>query len=307
MTTDALPVSLSTMWAIDRFDSMASFVATAKRLGFRRVEANYQLTPTMIADMARLRDAGEVVVSSVHDPASLPPGVPLAQLPQLSSLDEAERKAAISLSRHAIDVAVRLGAKILVVHPGSIAGLRPLEARMRDLFSIGPNGSCEFADLRKQLSKERQHRRGAFLRAVTESLNELASYADAHGLRLGLENRFYYHEIPLVDEVLELLNNLKSNNVGFWYDIGHAHVLDVLGFVDEMRWLIDLGSQLVGLHLHDAVGLRDHLAPGAGEIDFGRALPYVPSSAVRVCELGSFNSEAEIAAGFHHLRHIGYF
>lgn len=298
--------SLSTMWAIGRYTSMADFVAAAHRLGFGWVEANYQLTLPMILEIMELRKRGEVVISSVHDPATLPPGTALAQLPQLSSLDEDERSAALAMSRQAVDIAAGLGARVLVVHPGNIPGLRPIESRLRELFGASQTGSAEYAGLRQQLMDERSRRCEAHLRTVTESLREIASYAGQRGLRVGLENRYYYHEIPLVDEALRLLADLSGYDVGYWHDTGHAHCLGVLGFVDEVKWLERLAPWLVGLHLHDAAGLRDHLAPGAGEIDFSGMLPHVPSDAIRVCEIGSFNDEGQVAAGLRYLESIGY-
>lgn len=299
--------SLSTMWAIGRFHSMRDFVAVAKKLGFGQVEANYQLTPPMIAEMVRLRDGGDVVVSSVHDPASLPPGMALAQLPQLSSLDESERSRALAMSRRAVDIAAQLGARVLVVHPGNVPGLRPIEAQLRELFSQGRLNSPDYGRLKQQLAAERARQSEAHLQAVLRSLTEVTSYAQDRGLRVGLENRYYYHEIPLVEEALRLLEDLGRGRAGYWHDTGHAHCLGVLGFVDEMEWLRRLGPRLIGLHLHDASGLKDHLVPGSGEIDFNNLLPYVPRDAIRVCEVGSFNGEDEVAAGLRYLENAGYF
>ena len=299
--------SLSTMWAIGRFHNMGDFVAVAKRLGFGQVEANYQLTLPMIAEMVRLRDRGDVVISSVHDPASLPPGVALAQLPQLSALDESERGRALAMSRRAVDIAARLGARVLVVHPGNVPGLRPIESQLRELFSQGQFDSADYRRLKQQLAAERARRSEAHLQTVLRSLIEVTSYAQDRGLRVGLENRYYYHEIPLVEEALRLLDDLGHDKAGYWHDTGHAHCLSVLGFVDELEWLRRLGPRLIGLHLHDASGLKDHLVPGLGEIDFNNLLTYVPHDAIRVCEVGSFNGEDEVAAGLRYLENAGYF
>jgi sugar phosphate isomerase/epimerase len=299
--------SLSTMWAIGNFGKIADFVAVAHRIGFGQVEANYQLTPVMISELMGLRDKGRVIVSSVHDPASLPAGTLLSQLPQLSSPDDAERNLALSMSRKAIDLAAYLGATALVVHPGVVHDLPPLEARMRVLLKGGQAGGKESADLRQRLIAERAAHVGPDMQRVIVSLKEMAAYANGKGVRLGLENRYHYHEIPLPDEAMELLDALSGYDVGYWHDIGHAYVLDVLGFVDEMDFLRTLGPRTIGSHLHDAIGIKDHLPPGKGEIDFARSLPYLPDDALRVCELGSFNSEQEIADGFLYLRTIGYY
>jgi sugar phosphate isomerase/epimerase len=51
------------------------------------------------------------------------------------------------------------------------------------------------------------------------------------------------------------------------------------------------------VHLHDIVGLRDHLALGLGQVDWDMVARYLPSGAVRTCECRSHNSSHELAAG----------
>jgi sugar phosphate isomerase/epimerase len=54
---------------------------------------------------------------------------------------------------------------------------------------------------------------------------------------------------------------------------------------------------MLGVHLHDVVGLKDHLAAGLGQVDWDMVARYVPASALRTCEFQSFNSPQEVAAG----------
>jgi len=58
---------------------------------------------------------------------------------------------------------------------------------------------------------------------VYRSLVELPEYAGRLGIRLGIENRYHYLEIPLLDEMGRLLEAIGDERVGFWYDVGHAH------------------------------------------------------------------------------------
>jgi hypothetical protein len=54
---------------------------------------------------------------------------------------------------------------------------------------------------------------------------------------------------------------------------------------------------MIGVHLHDAVGVKDHLAAGLGEVDWEMVAGYLPSDALRTCEFQSFNSPRQVAAG----------
>jgi len=55
---------------------------------------------------------------------------------------------------------------------------------------------------------------------VRPSLVELAEYASRLGIRLGLENRDHYHEIPLPDELDYLLDlGYYDEVIGYCHDV----------------------------------------------------------------------------------------
>jgi len=56
------------------------------------------------------------------------------------------------------------------------------------------------------------------------------------------------------------------------------------------------------VHFHDCVGLRDHLVPPTGEMDFGAVVMQFPAKAVRVCEFDWFFGEEELTEGHLHLQ-----
>lgn len=59
------------------------------------------------------------------------------------------------------------------------------------------------------------------------------------------------------------------------------------------------------MHLHDTAGLRDHLLPGLGELDFGRIMASLPAQAVRTCELDWYFTAQEITTGAAYLASFG--
>lgn len=139
------------------------------------------------------------------------------------------------------------------------------------------------------------------MRSVRRSLMELAEHAAQNGIRLGLENRYHYPEIPLPDELEELLELGCGEVVGYWHDTGHAQVLQHLGFATHEEWLRRFGDQAIGVHLHDVIALKDHLPAGVGLVDWDMVAGNLPPGALRTCEFQSFNSRQEVVAGLRWL------
>ena len=59
-------------------------------------------------------------------------------------------------------------------------------------------------------------------------------------MTIGLENRYHFSEFPNPDEMAALIADYPPEVAGFWLDIGHAEVLERLGFIDHRRWLDEL-------------------------------------------------------------------
>lgn len=297
-------ISLSTMWAVGRYERMSDFVAAAHRMGFGSIELNYQLTPPMLAEIIELWERGKVKVSSVHDPCPTLTQS-LRHSPQLSALDRDGREAAVALTKESIELVSRLGAEALILHLGRVEIDRQLESALRDLYNRGKRGTKVYEEAKGRLIAARAERREANLAAVMESLEELVPYAAARGVKLGVESRYYYREIPLLEEAQFILNRFDSAVLLYWHDVGHVQNLENLGFTRHEGWLVALSHRLLGVHLHDIVGLEDHQAAGKGEMDFAMMGQYLPEEAIMVCEFEQHNSAAEVEAGLMHLEKLG--
>lgn len=132
-----------------------------------------------------------------------------------------------------IDHAARLGAELVVVHPGRRTPL-------------------DYFDPKIHLNLNR------------ESLKAILNHGEAAGVRIGVENmpggqscllEKSSEFLELVDEGLPLQMTL---------DVGHANTTSQLN--DFIR---DMGPRIAHLHLHDNMGERDdHLVVGKGTIDW---------------------------------------
>lgn len=295
MATD---IALSTMWAIGQFSSLADFFKAGKDLGFTRFELNHAIDSTMLAGQPL-----DGKITAVHEPC--PADTSVAELKRrswlVSASDEEDRQQGVRAIRRSIDLAHELGAKAVIVHPGRVDIDPALESALVDLYQAGKSDQPEYARAKQRLMAARDAQAAINMRSVRRSLVELAEYAAEKDVCLGLENRFHYSEIPLPDELEELLGLGLGGMVGYWHDIGHAQVLEHLGFGTHEEWLRRFSTRMIGVHLHDVMGVTDHLAAGLGEVDWDLVFACLPARALRTCEFKPTNSPQDTAAGLKFL------
>ncbi|MGE5250865.1 MAG: HAD-IIIA family hydrolase [Bacteroidota bacterium] len=291
--------SLSTMWARRNFPRLSDFFEAAGRLGFPRVELNHQVDSAML-DGTKLSSQ---TVSSIHEPC--PADISTEELKErdwlVSSPDEDCRRRGVEAVRRTVDLARRLKLAVMVVHCGWVSGDISWEKKLRSLLEAGQSGSPEYLAVQRDMRARRAELIAPRLEAVKRSLIELLECASGSGLRLGLENRYHFFDIPSPDEMGDLLALAGPDRLGFVYDVGHAQTLDRLGFYPHEGWLRRFGSRIIETHLHDVIGVSDHLAPGLGEVDFDMVARYLPAEAVRALELQPSNTPGQVRDGLRYL------
>jgi len=299
----AFDASLSTMWAKKNFPNLSDFFDAARRLGYARIELNHQIDTGMLAEI----DLSQYQFSSIHEPC--PSDVSTDELKKrdwlISSPDEDNRVRGVESIKRSIDLAHRLNAPVIVVHCGMVSTDLSTEKELRKLFEAGKMETEEYLEQKQKLIKRRADLIGPCFEAVKKSLLELLDYAGQFRIRLGLENRYHYFDIPSLDEMGELLALAGSDQLGFIYDIGHAQAMDRLGFYPHEEWLRRYAPRMIETHLHDVIGVVDHHAPGLGEVDFEMVASYLPEEAIRTFELQATNSPEQVKAGLKYLVQTG--
>jgi HAD superfamily hydrolase (TIGR01549 family) len=295
----AWDASLSTMWAKRNFPSLGDFFQAARRMGFAHIELNHQIDSTMLAGI----ELDHFHFSSVHEPCPADISVDTLKARDwlISSNDEEKRRQGVESVKRSIDLAHTLGADVIVVHSGNVQNDLSLENRLRALFDARLTGSEAYQTLKAEMEQVRLAQAGPRLKAAKKSLVELLEYAAPYGIRLGLENRYHYMDIPILDELEQLLEQGSPEQLGFIYDVGHAQALDRLGFFPHEDWLRRYASRMFGAHLHDVTGVTDHQAPGLGEIDFATIAAYIPPTAFRTLELHPKNTPEQVHASLRFL------
>jgi sugar phosphate isomerase/epimerase len=128
--------------------------------------------------------------------------------------------------------------------------------------------------------------------------------AGAAGIRLGIENRDGYEQIPSEREFPDLLDDLGPV-CGYWHDFGHAQRKQNLALMDHADWLTAMGARAIGCHVHDCSWpVDDHQVPFLGGIDFPRLVPLLPSDIPFVIELHPKREAADVAAAADRWREL---
>jgi len=281
---DLYAAALSTMWGVDQDMPFQKTFEIGADIGFTRFELNHKVSPAMY----EAYDHNLFYIATVHEPCPTKFTYDILKSEDIaiSSLDETKRLQSLDMIKRSIDLAIRLGSRSVVIHPGTIVCDRSRDYRLRDLFQAGQRFTPNYQVLLEETIADRQKFVQPHLDMVSKSMQELISFAKGSGVALGLENRYRYYDIPLPDEMALLLDLCREDWYGFQYDVGHAQTLSVLGLVDHFEWLDRFSERMIGVHLHDVCGIIDHQVPGMGDIDFKRIAAYIPIQAQRTLEIG---------------------
>lgn len=302
-------VGLSTSWLTERVGITGrKVIEEIIALGFRAIELEYRITKAMFREMRPLIREENLKVLSIHNFFPAPDSIPIfkasGDLFLLSSPDKQERNRAVNQTIRTIESAQKLGALAVVLHLGRV-DMEPEYDRLDALFRDNTLDSPQGRRFLESTRNERRQKRGPHLDAVLQSLDRLNREAEKHGILLGVENRYQYHEIPDFEEIGIILRRFSGGALCYWHDVGHAYVQERLGFLEPGALLRSYGSQLVGVHLHDARGTNDHWAPGTGEIDFRALRENLKPARIKILEVHKKSSRGELSSGRSLLENIG--
>ncbi len=297
------PIGLSTSWN-GPGASPDHLLDEARNLGFRRIEAYSHFSPDGLPALAERAASRGMEIGSLHAPCPAPsPGLG----DWLASTFGSERIRSVDAHKRTIDAAAAVGARALVLHLGNTGVPTRQPALFNAIMQYG-RLSAEHVRLRDEAWRERQAARGAHLEAALASMRALGEHAAGSGVRVGVEVRDGYHEIPSLDEVADVLAACDGLPVGYWHDAGHGAKQEYLGFAEHEEFLRRYGGRLVGMHIHDTHNGRDHQAPGTGDTDFEMLARYLTDPAtIRTLELHRSVTASEISRALELLEPLAAF
>ncbi len=284
---------------------LAATLAKGRELGFEAFEVgiSHHAAPTW--DELQ-RASQEVRFSSVHNYLFRPGSRRMDPRGDgLSSLSERTRQEAVRLTILSLEGAAALGARAVVIHAGNLDWRAAPELQMELMSRYEEEGPTD--GLRTDAARLWDQRIGKarpYVDAAIRSLREVT--AQGFDVALGLETRFGVHELPDPWELDRIFHEVGDPHLYYWHDVGHAQVQENLGWSRHEEWLDRFRHRLLGLHLHDVQGCRDHLPPGQGSVDYGRIRPFLKPDTLRVLELSSHSKAEDVAAGKAHLQRQGF-
>lgn len=151
----------------------------------------------------------------------------------IASATRSFRSESVRQVLRSIDNAARLGAELVVVHPGVRTPLEYFDPKIHWVLN-------------------------------RESLRQILSYGERAGVKIGVENMPSNHSYLLEkpSEFLDLIG--EGLPLQMTLDVGHANTTGQL-----KAFLKEMGTRIAHIHLHDNMGERDdHLVVGKGTIDW---------------------------------------
>jgi sugar phosphate isomerase/epimerase len=297
------PLALSTMYFQRWSDAtdLAPFFAAGIEMGFEAFELSHILAPDTVTRI----DPAAARITAVHHPCPRPEA--FDESDRLTSSNPAARRRAVAALCQSVETAVHLGASSVVVHLGYVEDtpdrqLARLRFELESRYRAGRSATPEYQAVLEALVERVSVAEADHLERALAGLTEIVVRAQDAGVALGIETGYHAHELPTAAGMPGLLASFPPYVLGAWLDTGHVGAQVNLGLSSFAAWFEAVGSRWVGAHFHDIVGLRDHLIPGMGSLDFAGLAAALPPSACHTCEFDWYFSPAVVLAGAAVLR-----
>jgi sugar phosphate isomerase/epimerase len=298
-------LALSTSWRSVGSVAVEEMIAAFRALDIAGIELSYRISEDFYQKLRAPLKHSDLKVVSIHNFFPIPPvkkGLKGGgDLFQLSSQVDEERQRAITYTIKTIGHAAEMGAAAVVMHCGFVEMNHEVKV-LYQYFNSNRLDSEEAQIFIQNKLRERDYQKQRHMDSLLASLDRLIPVAEKQGVLLGLENRYHYHELPGPDDFEVIFDTFKGAPIGYWHDTGHAHANECLGIIPGESLLQTCAARLIGVHLHDAVGLDDHIPPGSGEIDFAALKPFLKSDTIKVIELKPGIPALEVSEGIRFVR-----
>ena len=281
-------ISFSTSWNSVRHTVGNVMLHEIKtELGFDLIELGHGIRLSLVPGIQKIFDTGEIRFSSLHNfcPSPVEALVAAPDCHKFSAASAEEREAAVLQTFRAIDFAAQLNAACVVLHLGQVK-MPPITHRLIAMAKAGEYLSRKYVKMKIKAVQERERIGPEYLERVKNCLRRIVEYATPKNVKVGLEGRRDYEQIPTERELAELLEEMNSPYLGYWHDFGHSQIKENLGFIDHAEWLRAIGFRAFGCHVHDCIWpARDHQPPFTAGVDFEKLVPLLPTNCLFVWEM----------------------
>jgi sugar phosphate isomerase/epimerase len=302
-------LAFSSCWNNARHTDGFAMIEEIVNLGFRNIELSHGMTVAKLPGIRRAFEEGLFTCSGVHNyfPSPVEVMIDAPDAYQFTSHRSADRKRALDMTFRTLDIAAEFKAAYLVLHMGSV----PLNASkgtklLTAMVTEGRQLTTEYARAKTSFVRVREKIAPLYFHRALEALQAIAEHAASCGVKLAVESRSRFEDMPTEREMLRLLAHFSDNPlVGYWHDFGHVQLKHNLGLLDHSDWLDRVAPHIIGGHVHDVQWpARDHRTPFSGTLDYASLLTRFPAGCPLVWELSPTRDTGEIIESLAIWRHL---
>ena len=292
-------LAFSSCWNNSRHSDGEKMIEEIVDLGFTNIELSHGMTIAKLPGIRNAFQRGLFTCSGVHNyfPAPVEVMIDAPDAYEFTSHRPFDRQRAMDMTLRTLDIAAEFGARYLVLHMGSVPlepkkWTKPLTAEV----AAGGSHSPDFIKQKIAFVKKREKIGPLYFHRAMEALEKIAGPAAGLGVKLAVESRSRFEDMPTEREMLKLQERFADNPwVGYWHDFGHVQLKHNLGLLDHIEWLETISPHLIGGHVHDVEWpARDHRVPFGGTLEYASLLKFFPRGCPLVWELSPTREAAEI-------------
>ncbi len=268
-------------------------------LGFSHIELSHGMTIAKLPGIRKAYQRGLFTCSGVHNffPSPVEVMIDAPDAYEFTSHRPADRQRAMDMTLRTLELAAEFSAEYLVLHMGSVPlnprkWTRPLTA----MVAAGGGHGRDFIKVKTAFVRQREKIGPLYYHRAIEALDAIAGHAAKFGVKLAVESRSRFEDMPTEREMLRLQEHFADNPwVGYWHDFGHVQLKHNLGLLDHREWLQQISPHIIGGHVHDVEWpARDHRVPFSGTLDYAALLEFFPAGCPLVWELSPSREAAVI-------------
>lgn len=268
-------------------------------MGFSNIELSHGMMITKLPGIQKAFKEGKFNCCGVHNffPSPVEVMIDAPDAYEYTSHRSYDRKRAMELTLKTLDIAAQFEADYMVLHMGS-APMNPKRwtKRLTAMVEEEQDETKKYEKLKAKFIKKRAKVGRLYYSRAIEALEQIAAKAAEVGVKLAVESRSRYEDMPTETEMTALQEHFKDNPwVGYWHDFGHVQLKHNIHLLDHEEWLESMSPYLVGCHVHDVYPpARDHRVPLTGELDFKSLLKHVNPTLPHTWELSPTRDKEEI-------------
>ncbi|MBX3743290.1 MAG: sugar phosphate isomerase/epimerase [Akkermansiaceae bacterium] len=293
-------LSFSSCWNNSRHSDGETMIGEIVNLGFTNIELSHGMTVAKLPGIRKAYAQGLFTCSGVHNyfPSPVEVMIDAPDAYEYTSHRPFERQRAMDMTFRTLEIAAEFRAHYLVLHMGSVPMLpkkwtKPLTA----MVAAGEQNTPAYVKDKIAFVKKREKIAPLYFNRAIESLEQIAEKAKEYGVKLAVESRSRFEDMPNEREMVKLQEHFKDNEwVGYWHDFGHVQLKHNLGLLDHHEWLEKMVPHTIGGHVHDVEWpARDHRTPFAGgTLDYQSLLKFFPTGCPLIWELSPTRKAEEI-------------